>query len=141
MVRNTYGNIGVAPPPNPPLAQDSDCQLVMVPSFLAPILILAYADGRTPAMVSSVARSRNSLTGLPPLSLERLAHSTPQRSAANLLPKPPPTWSIWTLICVAGNCRLLARSPPMPETFCVEGQNIMPSPLHCMACPCGSRQQ
>src|SRR5438552_2405496 len=131
MVVNTYGSGGLPPPAKPPVAHDSDCQLVMVPSFFAPILILAYPEGRTPAMVSSVARSRKSLTGLPPLSFERWAHSTPQRSAANLLPKPPPMWSMWTLIWVAGNCRLLAISPPMPETFCVDGQFMIESPLHC----------
>src|ERR1700730_16087868 len=103
MLVNTYGRGGLPPPANPPVAHESDCQVVIVPSFLAPILILAKAEGRTPPIFSSVARSRNSLTGLPPLSLESCVHSTPQRSAANLLPKPPPMWSIWTLTWVAGN--------------------------------------
>ena len=48
------------------------------------------AEGRTPAIVSSVSRSRKNFTGLPPLALESCALSTPQRSAGNLPPKPPP---------------------------------------------------
>ncbi len=37
----TYGMGGMPPPVNPPVAQLSDCQAVMVPSFLAASLILA----------------------------------------------------------------------------------------------------
>ena len=85
------------PPPMPPVAQDSDCQAVMVPSFFAATLILAKAEGRLPAMMSSVARSRNIFTGLPPLAFGQLgAASTPQRSAVNLLPNPPPMYCIST---------------------------------------------
>ena len=84
------------PPPNPPVDHDSDCQAVMVPSFFAPILILAKCDGRTPAIVSSVARSRKTLTGLPPAALDRWAPSICQRSAGNLLPKPPPMYCMST---------------------------------------------
>src|ERR1019366_5542216 len=84
------------PPPLPPVAQETDCQAVMVPSFFAATLILANADGRLPAIFSSVARSRNIFTGLPPLALESSPACTPQLSAANLLPKPPPMYCIWT---------------------------------------------
>jgi hypothetical protein len=63
---------------------------VIVPSFFAPTLIFAKCDGRTPAMVSSVARSRNSFTGFPPLIFDSCADSLPQRSDGNLLPNPPP---------------------------------------------------
>src|SRR6202171_6551457 len=88
----TYGNnVALSPPPvRPPVAQVSDCQAVSVPSFFAPTLILAKTEGRLPAMVSSVARSRKSFTGRPPLSFDRLAHWKPQASAGNLLPNPPP---------------------------------------------------
>ena len=66
----------------------------MVPSFFAPILILANCDGRTPAIVSSVARSRNTFTGLPPLPWKDGHLRSAPRSAGNLLPKPPPMYSI-----------------------------------------------
>src|SRR5258707_10418401 len=125
MLVNTYGSGGVPPPVNPPVAQDCDCQAVMVPSFFAPIFTLAKPEGRFPAILSSVARSRNSLTGLPPLSFESCAHSTPQRSEANLLPKPPPMWSWWTWICVAGNCSDLARSGAYGVTACVDGHTLI----------------
>src|SRR5579864_5749797 len=86
----TYGNNCAFkfPPPRPPVDQVSDCQAVIVPSFFAAVFTLAKTDGRLPAMVNSVARSRNSFTGLPPLSLESSADSSPQRSAGNLLPNP-----------------------------------------------------
>ena len=87
---NTYGSGAMPPPPKPPVDQDSDCQAVMVPSFFAPTLILAKCEGRTPAMVNSVARSRKTFTGLPPLALDRCALSICHRSAGNLLPNPPP---------------------------------------------------
>src|SRR5450755_5121021 len=90
MLTKTYGIGGLPPPANPPLAHESDSQVVIVPSFFAPTLILAKADGRTPAMVNSVLRSRNSLTGLPPLCFDNFVASRPQLSAANLLPNPPP---------------------------------------------------
>src|SRR5581483_7348396 len=90
MLMKTYGIGGIPPPPMPPVAQDSDCQAVIVPSFLAAVLILANPEGRFPPICSSVARSRNSFTGRPPLAFERCAHATPQLSDANLLPNPPP---------------------------------------------------
>src|SRR5208283_2483451 len=93
MFENTYGRGGMPPLPKPPEAQDWDCQPVSVPSFLAAILIFAKADGRLPAMVKSVARSRNRRTGRPPLFLERRAPITAQRSLVNLLPNPPPMFS------------------------------------------------
>src|ERR1035441_1895487 len=105
----------------PPVAQDTDCQAVMVPSFLAATLILANADGRLPAIFNSVARSRYIFTGLPPLAFESRAACTPQLSAANLLPKPPPMYCICTCTLAAGTSSDLPRSPPMAETFCVEG--------------------
>src|SRR5262245_41003792 len=116
MFVNTYGRGGEPPPPIPPVAHDFDSHAVMVPSLLAPSLISAKADGRLPAICSSVARSRNVLTGLPPANLERCAPSTPQRSDANLLPNPPPIYciSVWTL--VAGIARAFARSPVMLVT-------------------------
>src|SRR4051794_18137915 len=53
---NTYGSGGIPPPVKPPDAQEVESQPVMLPSLSAATLILAKADGRTPAMVSSVAR-------------------------------------------------------------------------------------
>ena len=68
--RRTAG-AGWPPPAKPPVAQVSDCQAVMVPSFLPATLILPKAQGRLPAISCSVARSRKSLTGLPPAFCER----------------------------------------------------------------------
>src|SRR5258708_1410199 len=89
---NTYGNCcALIPPlPNPPVDQVFDCQAVIVPSFFAPTLTFPNTDGRLPAICNSVERSRNIFTGFPPLSLERRAACSPQRSAGNLLPNPPP---------------------------------------------------
>src|SRR5580700_1122193 len=129
------------PPPMPPVAHDSDCQAVMVPSFFAASLILANAEGRLPAIFNSVARSRYIFTGLPPLALESRPASTPQLSATNLLPKPPPMYCISTCTLAAGTSSDLPRSPPMPDTFCVEGHRLMRSPLNCTMLPCDSRQQ
>src|SRR5260370_26797132 len=112
---NTYGRGGQPPPPNPPLAQESDCQVVMVPSFFAPILILPYAEGLTPAISSSVARSRNSLTGLPPLSFESCVHSTPQVPGAHVLPSPPPTVRIGVYICGAHLWRLIPSAAQIAD--------------------------
>src|SRR5579872_7343286 len=112
---------GLPPPPMPPVDQDSDCHAVMVPSFMPAIFTFAKPDGRFPAIINSVGRSRKNLTGRPPLALERRAASRPQRSAENLLPNPPPMYCIWTCTFGAGILRLLDKSPPMPETFCVEG--------------------
>src|SRR3954452_18225873 len=86
----TYGRGAIPPPAKPPVDQDSDCQATRVPSFFAPTLILAKCEGRTPAIVNSEARSRNVLMGCPPAALDRCALSICQRSAGNLLPKPPP---------------------------------------------------
>src|SRR4029453_4565566 len=132
---NTYGMGGMPPPPKPPVDQELDCQDTRVPSFFAPTLILAKWEGRTPAMANSVARSRNSFTGRPPLALESRADSAPQRSAGNLLPKPPPTYSLCTWRLLAGISRVLARSPPTVETACVEGQNSTLSPCQAIICP------
>src|SRR5436305_3655880 len=57
----TYGMGGAPPPPGPPVPHDSDCHAVSVPSFFAPTLTLAKAEGRQPA--SSSSASRSSITG------------------------------------------------------------------------------
>src|SRR2546427_5461702 len=132
---------GAPPPPTPPVDQDVDSQAVIVPSFLAATFTLAKPDGRLPPINSSVARSKNSFTGLPPLCFERCAASMPQRSEANLLPKPPPTLSMCTCTFVGGILSVFERSPPIPETFCVDGKNSTWSPFHPIAWPCDSRQQ
>src|SRR5256885_16373750 len=116
---------GVPPPPTPPVDHDSDCHAVMVPSFFAATFTLAKPEGRLPPIISSVERSRNSFTGRPPLAFESFAASKPQRSVANLLPNPPPTYCMFTWMLDAGILRLLERSPPIPDTFCVEGRNSM----------------
>ena len=94
------------PPPMPPVAHDSDCHAVMVPSFFAASLIFAKAEGRLPAVSSSMARSRKILTGRPPAFFESSAEAASQRSAENLLPNAPPMWSWWTLMFFAStfNC-------------------------------------
>src|SRR5947209_9585679 len=91
-LRKTYGkSVAFTPPPvYPPLAQVCESHAVSVPSRFAPTLIFAKIDGRLPAICNSLARSRNSFTGFPPLSFDSRAHSTPHRSDGNLLPKPPP---------------------------------------------------
>src|ERR1019366_4196382 len=66
MLVYTYGRGGWLPPAKPPVDQVSDCQAVMVPSFVPAILILPKALGRLPAICCSVARSRKILTGFPP---------------------------------------------------------------------------
>src|ERR1035441_6541309 len=58
MLVETYGRGGCPPPANPPLAQVSDCQAVMVPSFMPAILILPWALGRLPAICCSAERCR-----------------------------------------------------------------------------------
>ena len=80
------------PPPKPPVAQES-----RLPGGDGAVLLAAdldLAEGRRAVArrsVSSVARSRKSLTGLPPALLRKTrADFAPQASGANLLPKPPP---------------------------------------------------
>src|SRR6516162_7970956 len=55
MLMNTYGMGGMPPPPTPPVDHVCDSQTVMVPSFLAPTLILPNAEGRLPPTDSSWA--------------------------------------------------------------------------------------
>jgi len=88
----TYGIcVGDTPPPLIPLVpHESECQAVIVPSLFAAIFTLAKIDGRLPAISSSARRSRNIFTGRPPLAFDSRAATMPQRSEANLLPKPPP---------------------------------------------------
>src|SRR5258708_9446621 len=122
---NQYGGGARPPPLFPPVDPVSDCHAVIVPSFLPATLMLANPDGRLPPIISSVARSRNSFTGRPPLAFESRAASRPQRSVANLLPNPPPTYCMLTWMLEAGILRLLERSPPIPDTFCVGGRSSM----------------
>jgi len=75
----------IPPPLKPLVPQDSASQAVSEPSFLAPTLILAKPEGRTPATNSSASRSRKLRTGRP-VSRDSLAVSRPQLSAPNLLP-------------------------------------------------------
>ena len=111
------------PPPMPPVAQDCDSQTVMVPSFLAPTLILPNAEGRLPAMVSSVRAVQKQLHRLAAALLrEEGAHRTP--GVGRELAAEPAAHVIHVRVDL-GRLRHLdigARSPPMPETFCVEGQ-------------------
>src|SRR5438270_13276603 len=69
----TYGMGGAPPPPGPPVPQESDCQAVSVPSFLAPLFTLEKAEGRQPATSSSASRSSITRTGLPPAFFETCA--------------------------------------------------------------------
>src|SRR5271170_4378473 len=121
---NTYGNnwAFIPPPPIPPVDHVSDCHAVIVPSLCAATLTLPKIEGRLPAIVNSVSRSRKNFTGRPPLIFESLAHSIPHVSAGNLLPNPPPIYCICTWTSVTGILMARATSPPMPETFCVDGQ-------------------
>ena len=125
----------------PPVPQDSDCQLVNVPSFFAATFTLANAEGRAPATSSSEFLSSISFTGLP-LSLASRAVSMAQRSAANLLPNPAPMY--WQMMSTlfgeipkgSANCW------PMAETPCVEAQAVMLcGSVHSTTFPCDSRQQ
>src|SRR5262245_41841654 len=118
----TYGMGAIPPPPTPPVAQDSLCHAVMVPSFLAPTFTFAKALGRMTAIVNSVDRSRTSFTGRPPDDLDISAEFTPQESEGNFEPKPPPMYCISTLMLATGIPKPRAKSPPIPETFWVEGQ-------------------
>ncbi len=59
-------------PRTPPVPQDSDSQAVIVPSFLAPTLTRAKAEGRVPATINSASRSSMILTGLPSAIFEML---------------------------------------------------------------------
>ena len=94
-----------------------------------------------PAIVSSVARSRKSFTGRPPLAFESCAASMPQRSAGNLLPKPPPMYSILTWMLVAGTFEARA------EFAAYGGNGLCGWPVADRVAlplnhwPCGSRQQ
>jgi hypothetical protein len=98
-------------PATPPEPQVSPCQPVMVPSFIPATLTLANSEGRLPAMVCSLARSSHRLTGRPPAFCDSLAPTTAHESGLNLLPNPPPMWSIFTLMLVAGTFRACPSSP------------------------------
>ena len=53
-----YGMGGGPPPPGPPLPQECDSHASSVPSFLAPTLTRAKAEGRQPASSNSGALAR-----------------------------------------------------------------------------------
>src|SRR5690348_14830298 len=112
MLVKIYGWAAGLTGPKPPVPQVKASKAVIVPSFLPPTLILENAEGRFPAIICSVARSRNSFTGAPPALFERFAPMRAHASGVNLLPKPPPIYCISTLILVAGTLsgveRLLA---------------------------------
>src|ERR1700730_5741051 len=101
---------GDPPPPMPPVDHESDCHATSVPSFFAAHLILAKAEGRLPAIMSSMLRSRNHFTGLPVEACESFAFSAPPRSGAHLRPKPQYTLSICTGILSAANLSVLPIS-------------------------------
>ena len=65
LVEDVRAPPGGLPPPIPDVPQISASMAVTVPSFIAPTLILAKADGRLPAIINSRSRSSISLTGLP----------------------------------------------------------------------------
>ena len=82
------------------------------------------------------------LTGLPPAAFESFAATMPQRSAANLLPNPPPMFCCRTLMLPAGTPSGSAICGAMPDRFCVEMCTTRSlSLLHSVAEPCVSRQQ
>ncbi len=74
----------------PPVLWAVAITATILPSRLAPILMWAVALGRLPADVCSCSRSRNILTGRPPAIFDSRAAVTPQMSALNFEPKPPP---------------------------------------------------
>src|SRR3989442_13394930 len=118
-----------------PVPQDSDDHAVIVPSFCAPTRTLAWIEGRAPATISSWSRSSIIFTGRPAF-LASCAHATPQVSAPNLLPKPPPITGVSVRTLPAGIFRPVANSPPIPLTFYVEAQTVRLSPSHSVAWPC-----
>ena len=95
-----------------------------------------------PAIDCSASRSSMILTGAPPAFFESCAATMVQRSGPNLLPKPPPTWSIFTRMSPAGMPKGPAICPAMPDTFCVEMcTSRFLSLSHSEMAPCDSRQQ
>src|SRR5438132_13530307 len=90
---NTYGRMPAAatPPPAPPDPQRSDCHATSVPSFFAASLIFAKAEGREPAVSSSMSRSSMILTGLP-VFFASWADATSHWSGLNFDPNQPPTY-------------------------------------------------
>ena len=62
-----------------------------------------------PATSNSALRSSMFFTGLPPAFFDRLAVLTSQRSAENLLPKPPPMFCCNTLMLPAGTLKRLGH--------------------------------
>ncbi len=136
----TYGSGGFPALPGPPDPHDFETQAVSVPSFFAPASISANAEGRSPATASSAWRSSIILTGAPAI-LASLAQTIPQRSALNLLPKPPPTKSAITRTLAAGMPSPSASCEATPETACVEHQAVRWSgSVQWQIWPCASMQ-
>ena len=94
----------------PPVAQEFDCQAVMVPSLVGRDFDIARSRRGDCRQSSTRWRGREtSSPGLPPAGFGKQPGFTPQRSAANLLPNPPPMYCIST--CDVGGGTLRAICP------------------------------
>src|SRR5579884_1183388 len=125
----------------PPVFQELDCQATSLPLLSAAIFTRANPEGRMPATSNSSLRASIIFTGLPPADFDSLAATMSQRSAANLLPKPPPIFCCKTRMLAAGVFNGAAICAAMPERFWVEICTVRSLPFHSEAEPCDSRQQ
>src|SRR5262245_1298230 len=134
-----YGRGNPAPTPAPPVPQVSPSKAVSLPSAETPALIFEKDDGRLPEARCSSLRSSISFTGAPAC-FARFAQLTPCESGPNLLPKPPPMYSVITRTLVCGIPSASAKPSRVPCTACVEAHDVRLSPFHSQTHPCVSRQ-
>ena len=104
----------------------------MVPSFLAPSLIRAKADGRLPAISRSVRRSRNSFTGASAAVLRQAGALHSPALRRELAAESPAHVLLMHVDIRRRNFDApWPASPAMSETDWVEGQNSTRVSLPC----------
>ena len=134
-----YGSGKPDPAPAPPVPQVSASNAVSIPSALTPALIFDADEGRLPDARCSSLRSSSSFTAAPAC-LASFAQMMPCASGPNLLPKPPPMYSVMTRTLACGMSSALANCSRVPCTACVDAQDVSLSPSHSQTQPCVSSE-
>ncbi len=118
-----YGSGKPAPTAAPPVPHVSASNAVSFPSAETPALIFEKDDGRLPeARCSSFLSSINFTAA--PACFASFAQMTPCASGPNLLPNPPPMYSVMTRTFGCGIPRASANPSRVPCTACVEAHDV-----------------
>ncbi len=134
-----YGSGNPAPTPAPPVPHDTASKAVSIPSAPTPALIFENDEGRLPAARCSSLRSSIIFTAAPAC-FASLAQTMPWMSGPNLLPNPPPMYSVMTRTFDCGIPSASAKPSRVPCTACVDAHAVRLSPCHSQTQPCVSRQ-